>query len=209
MVISQKSIKQTARKSLGVGYKLKQSILKGAWFRQLVTTIIFSYWFVFRIVLLKSINIIQTSKVDEHAFMRMVPASRFLRQWTLLVITLNNCKHKNLLCNGEHCWAFDSIKHCDKRLPLKWCSFRERSNFTRIWFRDIGFIIWGLEIKHLKAHNFVWQGCFFFHSYLLTSTTNWAQIFTGLLFYACWDTSSEKTGLWNANSVQCLEVNSK
>ena len=27
-------------------------------------------------------------------------------------------------------------------------------------------------------------------------TTNWAQIFTGLLFYACSDTPSEKTGLW-------------
>ena len=30
---------------------------------------------------------------------------------------------------------------------------------------------------------------FFFHYYLATSMTNWAQIFTGLLFYAlCWDT---------------------
>ena len=26
--------------------------------------------------------------------------------------------------------------------------------------------------------------CFFFHYYLATSTTNWAQIFTGLVFYA-------------------------
>ena len=63
-------------------------------------------------------------------------------------------------------------------------SFRERSNFPQIWFWDLRFRIWGLEIKHLKAHNFVWQGCFFFHYYLATSTTNWAQIFTGLLFYA-------------------------
>ena len=38
---------------------------------------------------------------------------------------------------------------------------------------------WGLEIKHLKAHNFLWQGCFFFHYYLATPTTNWVQIFTG------------------------------
>ena len=38
---------------------------------------------------------------------------------------------------------------------------------------------------------------FFFHYYLATSTTNWAQMFTGLLFCAfCWDTPSEKNGLW-------------
>ena len=34
-------------------------------------------------------------------------------------------------------WAFDSIKHCEKRLPLKYSSFRERSNFPRTWFRDL------------------------------------------------------------------------
>ena len=36
-------------------------------------------------------------------------------------------------------------------------------------------------------------GRFFFH--LAISTTNWVHIFTGLLFYACWDTPSE-SGLW-------------
>ena len=56
--------------------------------------------------------------------------------------------------------------------------------YSKIWFRDLRFRIWDLEIKHLKAHNFVWQGCFFFHYYLATSKTVWAQIFTGLLFYA-------------------------
>ena len=30
----------------------------------------------------------------------------------------------------------------------------------------------------------VWKGCFFFHYYLPTLITDWAQIFTGLLFYA-------------------------
>ena len=34
----------------------------------------------------------------------------------------------------------------------------------------------------MKAHNFVWQGCFFSHSYLATLTTNEAQTFTGLLY---------------------------
>ena len=36
----------------------------------------------------------------------------------------------------------------------------------------------------LKAHKVMQQGCFFFRYYLATSTTNLAQIFTGLLFYA-------------------------
>ena len=48
---------------------------------------------------------------------------------------------------------------CEKQPPLKWRSFRERSNFPRIWFRDLRFTIWGLEIKRLKAHNFVWPWC--------------------------------------------------
>ena len=30
----------------------------------------------------------------------------------------------------------------------------------------------------------MWQGCFYVHINLATTTTNWAQIFTGLLFYA-------------------------
>ena len=39
--------------------------------------------------------------------------------------------------------------------------------------------------EKLKAHNFVWQGCFFVHYlYIATSTTDWDQIFTGLLCYA-------------------------
>ena len=52
------------------------------------------------------------------------------------------------------------------------------------WFWDLKFRIWGLEINHLNAHNFVWPGCFFFHYYLASSMTDWAQTFTGLLFHA-------------------------
>ena len=55
---------------------------------------------------------------------------------------------------GHYC-----IKHCEKWLPLKWSSFRERRHFSRIWFWDLRFRIWGLKIKHLKAHNFVWPWC--------------------------------------------------
>ena len=67
--------------------------------------------------------------------------------------------------------------------------FRERSNFPRIWFRYLRFRTWGLEIKKLKAHNSLWQGCFFFHYYLATSTTNWSQISRGLhmLWYSWWE----------------------
>ena len=56
---------------------------------------------------------------------------------------------------------------------------KKRSIFPWIWFRDLRISIWGLEIKH-KAHNLVWQGCFFLHYYLATSMTDWAQISTGL-----------------------------
>ena len=86
---------------------------------------------------------------------------------------------------GDEWWGeVDGIKHCEKRLPLKCHSFGERSNFPRIWFRDLRFRTWGLEINHLNAHSFVWQGLFFFHYYLATSMTDWAQTLTGLLFYA-------------------------
>ena len=55
------------------------------------------------------------------------------------------------------------------------------------------FRFWGLEIKHLKAHNFVWQGCFIFFSYLATPTTNWALNFYRfvilciMLLYTKWE----------------------
>ena len=53
-----------------------------------------------------------------------------------------------------------------------WTSFGERSNFPRIWFRDLKFRTWCLEIKHLETHNFVWQGCFFFQYYLAYTVFN-------------------------------------
>ena len=91
-------------------------------------------------------------------------------------VTRSKPMKRQNICKG--CY---NIKHCEKQLPLKWRYFQERSNFRRIWFRDLRFRIWGLEIKQLKTNNFVYQWCFFFHYYLATSTTNWAQIFTGLL----------------------------
>ena len=75
-----------------------------------------------------------------------------------------------------------------------WSSFRD--NFPRILFRDLRFRIWGLEIKPLKAHNFVWQG--FFLSFLSRNfddqfSSNFHRPF---ILCICWDTPSGKTGLW-------------
>ena len=90
----------------------------------------------------------------------------------------------------------DSIKHCEKRLPLKWRSFQERSNFQRICFRSLKFRIWGLEIKHMKAHNFVWQGCFFLSVFgNFDNQLSW-NFHRFVIFFICWDTPSEKSGLW-------------
>ena len=80
--------------------------------------------------------------------------------------------------------------------------------FSRIWFRDRKFRIWGLEIKHLKAHNFVWQGCFF----LLLLSRNFGDRlisinvhrFVILCIGLCWDTASEKTGLWQVPIVSSV-----
>ena len=86
--------------------------------------------------------------------------------------------------------------------PLKWHSLWERSNFPRIWFQDLWFRIWGLKINHLHEHDFVWQGCFFFHYYFATLLTNWAQIFKGFLISCiCWDTPSGKTSFWQLQKV--------
>ena len=49
---------------------------------------------------------------------------------------------------------------------------------------DLEFEVTKSSICPVNEHNFGWQGCFFFHFYLATSSTNWAQIFTGFLFYA-------------------------
>ena len=75
--------------------------------------------------------------------------------------------------------------NCKQQLPLKLCSFRERSNFPRIWFQDLSIRLWGPEIKHLKAYNFARQGCLFSHYSLQTLTSKIEiKILTGLLFCA-------------------------
>ena len=71
-----------------------------------------------------------------------------------------------------------------------------------IWFRDIRIWIWGPEIKHPEIKRTTSCDKFFKYS-LATSTTNWAQFFTGRLFFACEDTPNE--GIWQfTNSFWCL-----
>ena len=65
-------------------------------------------------------------------------------------------KAKHLVkSNGERLMVQNI--HCEKWLSLKWHSFWD---FPRIWFWDLRFKTWGLEMNHLNAHNFVWQGFF-------------------------------------------------
>ena len=56
----------------------------------------------------------------------------------LLLIPQNNCYNKNLLGNKQRI-AVDRIKHCEKQLPLKERSFRERSNFPQIETSEFDF----------------------------------------------------------------------
>ena len=108
---------------------------------------------------------------------------------------------------GNEWWGeVDVIKHCEKRLLLKWRSFRERCNFLKIWFWDLRFRIWGLKIKHLKAHNFGWQGIF---SFIIISQLcrpieiKYSQVcyFMHMLRYTEW----EDWSLTITNSVQGLQ----
>ena len=81
--------------------------------------------------------------------------------------------------------------------PSEVLSFWERINFPLKylnWFWDP---IWGLEIKHLKAHNLCDKGVF---SSIIISQL-WQPIefkLSQVCYFFCigWDTPSEKTGLW-------------
>ena len=94
----------------------------------------------------------------------------------------------------------DGIKHCEKRHPLKCHSFRKRSNFPRIWFRDLRFGTWGLEINHLtclKAHTFVWQGRFFLSFISRKFDDRLSSNFHRFVILCiCWDTPTMKASLW-------------
>ena len=98
----------------------------------------------------------------------------------------------------ESCW-------CEKRLPLKWCSFREESNFPRVWFRDLRIRFWGPEIKHLKGHNILFFLTLLSNNFEDQLSSNSHRF---VILCICWDTPSEKTGIWQAHGVQCLKPKS-
>ena len=109
-------------------------------------------------------------------------------------MALKGIKPYLVTSNGERLMV---KKHCEKRLPLKCHSFREKSNIPWIWFQDVRFRTWGLEINHLNAHNFVWQGWFFC---LLLSrkfddrlSSNFHRF---VILCICWDTPTVKASLW-------------
>ena len=73
------------------------------------------------------------------------------------------------------------------------------------WFLDLRFWNWDLEIKHLKAHNFAWQGCF---SVIIISqlrrpilSSNFHRF---VIVCLCWDTLSERNGLWQLPIVSSV-----
>ena len=87
---------------------------------------------------------------------------------------------------------------------LTWRSFRERRNFPQIWFRDLRYF--EVSKSSIWKHTFWWQWCFFFHCYLGTFTTDWAQtwIHRFAILCICWDTLSEKTDLWQLPTVSTI-----
>ena len=73
-----------------------------------------------------------------------------------------------------------------------------------IWVRDLSC---GLEFRHLKTNNFCDKGVFFHYS-LATSTTNWVQIVTNLLFCAYVETELTNWLNWSlriTKGIQCLK----
>ena len=121
--------------------------------------------------------------------------------------TQNNCLHKNLLVNNQ--WrAVDSIKHCEQRLHQLTYFFEKEVNshlHIWIWFCDLKIRFWGLEIKHRKAHNLC-NKCAF-SSIILSQLRrpiepDFSQV--SYFMHICWDTSSEKTGLWQLPIVSSV-----
>ena len=61
----------------------------------------------------------------------------------------------------ESCWEY---KHCEKRNVV----FEKEVIFHEFDFETSDLKCEALKSSIIKAHNFVWKGCFFFHYYLAT-----------------------------------------
>ena len=69
-----------------------------------------------------------------------------------------------------------------------------------------------MNSRHLEAHNLCDKGVIFFHYYLRNFATNWAHIFTGMLFYAIYMlryTKDENTGLLQLPKVSPVPLKQK
>ena len=87
----------------------------------------------------------------------------------------------------------DGIKHCEKRLPLK-C---HRSNFLRIWFSDLRFRTWGLEINHLKRTQLRVTRVFFLSLLSRKFDDRLSSNFHRFVILCIWwDTPTVKASLW-------------
>ena len=85
----------------------------------------------------------------------------------------------------ESWWKYKTLWESNSSLWSHVVFEKEVNNCSLKYLNQIRDFSWGLEFKHLKAHNFYDKRVFFFFNYsLATSTTNWVQIFKGLLLFA-------------------------
>ena len=132
----------------------------------------------------------------------LVPQNNcWVKQHLLAVDTIGNfkiilsIKPYLVTSNGERLIVYNIVRNGFLWIDLV---FEKEVIFREFGFQDLRSRIWGLDIKHLKAHNV-------FHYYLATSKTNWAQIFIGLLFYAYVEIHQVRRLVFDIyNSVQCL-----
>ena len=108
----------------------------------------------------------------------------------------------------KHCILSTFPEFCENKSTGKSRSFRVRGNFPRISFRDLRFRIWGLEIKHLKAHNLAWPWCDKGVFSFINISQLWRPISSNfhrfVILCICWDTPTVKTILWQLPIVSSV-----
>ena len=82
---------------------------------------------------------------------------------------------------------------------------KKKSNFPRIWFRDLRFRIWGLEIKHRKRTQLPVTRMFFLsllsRNFDDQSSSNFHRFVISCI---CWDTPSLNLCLWQLPIVSTV-----
>ena len=121
-----------------------------------------------------------------------------------MVIAKNNYYHKTFLdySNGER--LICSIKHCEKQLPLKWRSFRERSNFPHFETSDLEFEV---SKSSIWKHTTSWcdKGVFFLSIIFCNFDDRLSSNFHRFVILCeCWDTPTVKTSLWQLPIVSSV-----